>query len=287
MSQSFNDDENWDLEIKPISSLWELNLKEVWKYKYLLFLFVKRDIVTVYQQTILGPTWFFIQPILTSLTYLIVFGKIANMSTGDTPKLLFYLSGVAIWNYFTTCLNGTATTFTANAGIFGKIYFPRLVIPVSVIVSNSIKFFIQLIPLILFYIYFVSNGATVRPNIYMLLIPILLIMAGLLGLGIGIIVSSLTTKYRDLSFVLGVVVSLLMYASTVIYPLEAVKNKLLLTIIKLNPLTWTINAFRYCWFSTGEISWYGLAYSFGATVIFLMAGILIFNKTQKTFIDTV
>lgn len=280
--------EGWDLEIKPKVSLFDINLKEIWKYRDLLFLFVKRDIVTVYQQTILGPLWFFLQPILTSLTYVVVFGKIAKIETGAVPNMLYYLSGITIWNYFTTCLSGSSSTFTANANIFGKVYFPRLVTPISFVVSNIIKFFIQLLPLILFYLYYVVvQGVGVRPNISMLLLPLLLVIAGVMGMSIGLIVSSLTTKYRDLSFVVTIGLQLAMYVSTVIYPQEKVHNALMLRLIKANPMTWVIDAFHQACFSVGNLDWMGLLYASGFTLIVFLIGLVVFNKVEKTFIDTV
>ncbi len=279
--------QDWDLIIEPKRSLLALNLKEVWKYKDLLLLFVKRDITTVYKQTVLGPLWFFIQPILTSITYVIVFSKIAHLSTAGMPQILFYLSGVSLWTYFTTCLSSSSTTFTSNAAIFGKVYFPRLVSPLSVVASNVIKFAIQLLPLILCYIYFVLDGAEIRPNVTFLLFPILLLIAGLLGMAIGLIVSALTTKYRDLSFVVNVLMQVLMYASTVLYPQEVITNEFIKTLVQLNPMTWIIDAFRFSVFGVGEMAWGGILYSVIVTMITLLGGIIIFNQVEKTFVDTV
>jgi lipopolysaccharide transport system permease protein len=282
-----NKEEHWDLEIKPKAGLLDINLKEVWKYRDLLFLFVKRDIVTVYQQTILGPVWFFLQPILTAFTYFIVFSKIAKIPTEGVPQMLFYLSGITIWNYFTTCLNGASSTFTANAAIFGKVYFPRLVTPLSALISNIIKFGIQLLPLIIMYVFFVVRGSNVRPTFELLILPLLLFNAGFLGMSLGLIVSSLTTKYRDFTFVISVVVQSLMYLSTVIYPLSSVDNPIMHKCIEYNPMTWVIDAFRTGCFGEGEVSYMGLLYATAATFLFTIIGIIMFSKTEKTFIDTV
>jgi len=281
--------ENWDLEIKPKVSLLDINLKEIWKYRDLLFLFVKRDIVIVYQQTILGPLWFFLQPILTALTYLVVFGKMAQMGTGDVPKIIFYLSGITLWNYFTTCLSGASSTFTANASIFGKVYFPRLVTPLSFVVSNIIKFLIQLLPLVCFYLYYViARDSDIRPTPSLLLLPILLVISGIMGMSLGLIVSSLTTKYRDLSFVVTIGIQLAMYVSTVIYPLKEAKNEWMVMFMKLNPMTWIIDAFHYgCFGKAGEVNFYGLLYSLSFMLITFLIGIVVFNRVEKTFIDTV
>ncbi|MFQ3576754.1 MAG: ABC transporter permease [Cytophagales bacterium] len=281
------ENESWDLVIEPKVKLLDFNLKEVWKYRDLLMLFVKRDLVTVYQQTILGPLWFFLQPILTSFTYFIVFGKIANIGTGEVPQMLFYLSGITIWNYFTTCLNGASSTFSTNANIFGKVYFPRIVTPLSALLSNIVKFFIQLLPLIILYVSFVLKGADVRPSWEMILLPLMLFYAGFMGMSIGLVVSSLTTKYRDFSFVMTIVVQSLMYLSTVIYPIEKVNNPILKKIIQLNPMTWVIDSFRVACFGHSQIDWYGMFISGIVTIVLFFFGLIMFNKTEKTFIDTV
>lgn len=281
------EDKRWDLVIEPKVKLLDINLKEVWKYRDLIMLFVKRDLVTVYQQTILGPLWFFLQPILTAVTYFVVFSKIANIGTGEIPQMLFYLSGITIWNYFTTCLSGASTTFTSNAHIFGKVYFPRLVTPLSAVISNIIKFGIQLLPLIIMYVSFLFKGASIRPSWELVLLPVMLLFAGFLGMSIGLVVSSLTTKYRDFTFVMTIVTQSLMYLSTVIYPLSKVSNPLLRQIITYNPMTWVIDTFRIACFGHETVDWAGMAYSGSVTLVLFFIGLVMFNRTEKTFIDTV
>jgi len=275
----------WDLEIKPSQSLFQLNLKEVWKYKDLLFLFVKRDITTVYKQTILGPVWFFIQPILTSLTFMLVFGKIANLPNGEVPPALFYLSGVILWTYFSTCVSATSNTFLSNANIFGKVYFPRLVSPISMVMSNIIKFSIQLIPFFLLWSYFLFTNQ-IHPNCWMFIFPILIIQTALISLGTGLVISSLTTKYRDFTHLLNFSLQLLMYASSVIYPLNKANEKYKI-FLELNPMTWVIENFRYGFLGSGVIELDGIVYSWAVTIIVLVVGMFMFSKVERNFMDTV
>lgn len=285
MSKSDSESE-WSLEIKPVSGWFNFQLKDVWKYRDLLFMFVRRDFVSVYKQTILGPSWFFLQPILTTITFTIVFGKIAKIPTDDVPPVLFYMSGIVCWGYFADCFTRTSSTFIANAHIFGKVYFPRLISPLSNVISILIKFGIQMTLLIGFLIYYKLNGALVNPNAYILLTPYLIfIMAGL-GLGFGIIVSSLTTKYRDLSFLVGFGVQLLMYATPVIYPLSAAPDKYK-WIILLNPMTSIIDTFRVAFLGAGEFNPGNLIYSSVFMVVIMTIGVIIFNRIEKTFMDTV
>ena len=280
-----NDDE-WTLIIKPKTSWFNLNLKELWHYKDLLMLFVKRDFISLYKQTILGPLWYFIQPILTAVTYSIMFGKIANISTAGLPKLVFYLSGITIWNYFAECLNKTSNTFISNSNIFGKVYFPRLIVPLSIIISNMITFFIQLLLFIAFLLYYYSKGSPIHPSKYIFLLPLLILILAGFGLGVGIIISSLTTKYRDLRFLITFGVQLLMYASPIIYPLSAT-GKLKFYIL-LNPLSSVIETFRYMFTGgIGEYHWHYLLYSFIFMIIVLTIGVILFNKVEKSFMDTV
>ncbi len=279
--------EQWDTEIKPRGSLFEINFKEIWQYRDLYTLFVKRDIVTTYKQTILGPAWFFIQPIFTTLIYVVIFGQVAGISTGTVPQPLFYLSGVAMWNYFSSCLTRTSSTFTANAGVFGKVYFPRIVVPLSVVTSSLLRFFIQLCLLIFAYLFYVLYmDISLSPNIYLLLFPILVLMMAGLSLGLGILVSSLTTKYRDLNMFFSFIVGLWMYATPVIYPLNTIpKDKQ--WMMALNPLTSVFEAFKFGAFGDGTFSWMQLGYSFGFMVILLGLGIVVFNRVQRSFMDTV
>ncbi|MCF8342712.1 MAG: ABC transporter permease [Chitinophagaceae bacterium] len=291
--------ESWDLEIKPQAHLLDINLREVWRYRDLLWMFVKRDFTAQYKQTILGPLWHFIQPLFTTVVFLVVFTNIAKISTDGVPPVLFYMSGITIWNYFSSCLNATSNTFVANAGIFGKVYFPRLVIPLSTVMSNIVKFGIQFLLLLaamLWYKLAPSTSSTPLPSAdkfnpstftSLALIPtIILIMAGL-GLGLGIIISSMTTKYRDLTVLIGFAVQLLMYATPVVYPLSTITSAKLRFWITLNPLTPLVEAFRYAMLGVGSFDYASFGYSIGFMVITLFIGLLIFSKVEKTFMDTV
>lgn len=272
--------------IKPKNKLFEVDFKEIWQYRDLLSMFVKRDIVTQYKQTILGPTWFFIQPALTTIMYMVVFGGIAKISTDGLPQPLFYLSGIVLWQYFSDCLNKTSSTFTTNQNIFGKVYFPRLIVPLSTVVSNLMRLGIQFSLFIGVYIYYIIVGVNVAPNIYALLIPLLIVMIAGLSLGFGIIISSMTTKYRDLTILFTFVVQLWMYATPVIYPLSTMSSKYQ-WIIALNPLTSIFEAFKYGTMGVGTFSWTQLGYSFTFMIILLSIGIVVFNKVQRSFMDTV
>ncbi|MCX7987717.1 MAG: ABC transporter permease [Bacteroidales bacterium] len=279
-------EENWDLVIRPRRSIFQIDFKAIWEYRDLLTMFVRRDIVVVYKQTILGPLWFFVQPILTTLIYILVFGRIAGISTDGVPMILFYLSGVIMWNYFSECFNITAKTFTENAGIFGKVYFPRLIMPLSKVISGLIKFGIQFMLFLLIYLYYLLYEGSVRPNINLVLVPYLVILMALLGLGFGIIFTSLTTKYRDLNFLIAFGVQLLMYATPVIYPVSAIPEKYKLYILA-NPMTPIIEAFKNAFLGSGFCSFGGLIYATIFTAIVFLLGVLIFNKTEQNFIDTV
>ncbi|HET7818095.1 MAG TPA: ABC transporter permease [Bacteroidia bacterium] len=280
-------DQNWDLTIRPKRSLLDVDLKALWHYRDLLMLFVRRDIVSVYQQTILGPIWFFLQPILTTITFIVIFGNIAKLSTDGVPSVLFYLSGLVLWNYFAACLTSTSDTFTANAAIFGKVYFPRLIIPLSLVVSNLLKMGIQVFLFIVVWLYFLfQDESVVRVNAVVLLFPFLLILMAGYGLSFGIIISSLTTKYRDLKFLVQFGVQLLMYASPVVYPLSMVPEKYK-WILLLNPMTSIIETFKYGFLGSGMYNIVWLLYNFIGMFFFLNVGVLIFNKVEKTFMDTV
>ena len=278
---------DWDLTIKPKRSLLDIDLKALWHYRDLLMLFVRRDIVAVYQQTILGPIWFFLQPILTTITFVVIFGNVAKLSTDGVPSVLFYLSGIVLWNYFADCLNKTSETFIANAAIFGKVYFPRLIIPLSIIVSNLIKMGIQFVLFLGFWLYFLfKEGSVVHVNNIALLFPFLLLFMAGYGLSFGIIISSLTTKYRDLKFLIGFGVQLLMYASPVVYPLSTVPEKYQ-WILLLNPMTSIIETFKYGFLGAGIYNPLWLLYNFLGMIFFLVIGVLVFNKVEKSFMDTV
>ena len=278
----------WDTEIKPRTGLFNVDFKEIWRYRDLWSMFVKRDIITAYKQTILGPLWFFIQPIMTTVMYMVVFGGIAGISTDGLPQPLFYLSGICLWQYFSACLNSTSSTFLANAGIFGKVYFPRLIVPLSTVTSNLIRFFIQLGLFIVVYLYYVIFTDThVMPNMYLLLFPVLIIMLAGLSLGFGILFSSMTTKYRDLTLLLAFFVQLWMYATPIIYPLSTITNEKLKLIMSLNPLTSIVETFKHGVLGVGSFSWWSLGYSFGFMVVLMGIGIVIFNRVQRSFMDTV
>ncbi len=290
LSPAIQEDQNkWTEVIAPKSSIFDLHLADVWRYRDLLMLLVRRDFIATYKQTILGPTWFFLQPILTAITYWVIFGQIANLSTENLPALLFYLPGITLWNYFSDCLNKTASVLKDNAAIFGKVYFPRLIMPLSIVVSNLVKLAIQMFLFILIWIFYLVagfKGGALHPNITICLIPFLIIVIGGLGLGFGMVISSLTTKYRDLIFLLSFGVQLLMYATPVIQPLSAVKGKWRLLFVA-NPMTSIIETFRYAFLGTGSFSVSGLLYSTVFMLVVMFFGILIFNKVEKSFMDTV
>jgi lipopolysaccharide transport system permease protein len=278
--------DNWTQVIRPKKNLFEIDFREVWVYRDLLVLFIRRDIVTKYKQTILGPLWFIIQPVLTTLMYLLVFGRIANIPTDNTPPILFYLSGIVAWTYFSVCLNSTANTFISNAGIFGKVYFPRLIVPISIVISNIIQFLIQLMLLIVAMGIYYLKGTTFTFSYSLFLLPYLILLMALLGLGFGIIISSLTTKYRDLTNLMGFGVQLWMYATPIIYPLSVIPDKYKIYILA-NPLTAIIITFKSALLGTQSINYGYLLYSSGFTVVILFLGIVIFNRVERSFMDTV
>lgn len=279
--------EQWDTIIKPSSSLFEIDVRELWRYRDLIIMFTKRDIVANYKQTILGPIWFFIQPLLTTITFVVIFGNIAKISTDGLPQVLFYLAGITCWNYFSECLTRTANTFRENANIFGKVYFPRLVVPLSIVISNLIKFAIQLLLFLVIWLYFLLfTESQIHITEAILLLPLLVFLMAGLGLGFGIIFSSLTTKYKDLVFLLTFGVQLAMYATPVIYPLSTISDKYK-PYIMANPVTAIVETFRYGFLGTGTFSWQMIVYSLMCTLVILMVGVVIFNKVEKTFMDTV
>ncbi|WP_426092163.1 ABC transporter permease [Flavobacterium sp. DSR3-2] len=289
MNHNEHTNTTWLFEITPKNKFFSLNLKEVWQYRDLLMLFVKRDVVTVYKQTVLGPLWYLIQPLFTSITFTIIFNNLAGIDTGTVPPFLFNLAGITVWNYFTACLTGTSNTFGANAGIFGKVYFPRLIVPISIVISNLIKFGIQFLIFIAFYIFYYLKGAVVGLNGSVVFFPFLIVLMGVLGLGLGMFISSLVTKYRDFSNLIGFGVQLLMYLSAVMYPMALIQEKLPTYgwIVQYNPLAYIIETARYMLLDVGQISVWGLGYTFLVTVMVFFVGVLIFNKTEKSFIDTV
>ncbi len=288
-----NETQEWTTIIKPKDKLLAVDFKELWRYRDLYTLFVKRNIITQYKQTVLGPLWFVIQPVLTVIMYMVVFGGIAGIATDDIPQPLFYLSGTCMWHYFSDCLGRTSNTFVSNSGLFGKVYFPRLITPLATVTSNLLRFGIQLGLFIVVYVIYAIQGCTAHLTWYILLFPVLVLMLAGLALGFGILISSMTTKYRDLQILFSFVVSLWMYATPIVYPLSLVKGKMaagmdLYTIMHLNPVTPVLETFKYGALGAGEfIGWQWLAYSFVFMVVLLAFGVVIFNKTQKSFMDTV
>ena len=282
------DKQKWDLKIKPSSNFFYLQYNEVWLYRYLIWLFIKRDFTTLYKQTILGPLWLFLQPLITTIVFSFIFSSVAKISTDGVPPVIFYMSGLIAWNYFAQCLSSTSTVFTSNAGLFSKVYFPRIIIPISKTISSLTKFGIQLLMFLLFYFYFLLNGNTaIRPNISLLwILPLLILQMGFLGQALGMIVSSLTTKYRDLQHLISFGTQLLMYASPIVYPLSSVPEKYRF-YINLNPMTPIINIFRQAFIGVGTFDISTLYQSFLVTVLIFLTGLIFFNKFERNFIDTV
>lgn len=282
-------EEDWDIEITSHNRLLDLKLKDVWHYRDLLILLVKRDFIAFYKQTIFGPIWFFVQPVITIVMYTIVFGNLAGIPTDGVPKPLFYLAGTIIWNYFADCLIKTSTVFKDNAAMLSKVYFPRLILPLSIVLSNLVKFGVQLILFVVLLIYYWLKGAIIHPNAIVLLFPMLIMLIAAQGLGLGMMISAVTTKYRDLAFIVSFGVPLLMYSTTVIYPLSEVlqRHPNYQWIVKLNPVTAVIETFRQGFLGKGSFSWTLLGYSGLITMFLLITGIIIFNRIEKNFVDTV
>jgi lipopolysaccharide transport system permease protein len=285
MSQKNTTAEQWDSVIESRHSLFDINLKEIWHYRDLLVLFVRRDFVTVYKQTILGPLWFFIQPLLTTITFTIIFGNVAQLSTDGAPKIIFYMAGITLWNYFSTCLTTVSGVFNANASIFGKVYFPRLIMPLTIVISNLMKFAVQFLLFICFVVYFTLQNQ-IQPNSWILLTPFIIILMALISMGIGLILSSMTTKYKDLNQLIGFGVQLFMYATPVIYPSSSVPQDYQ-WVVELNPLVGLFDYMRYAYLGVGEFTISDLVYPSIFSIVILAVGVLVFNKTQKTFMDTV
>ena len=279
--------EYWTTEISPSSHAKGLGLRELWQKKYLIWLFIKRDITVQFKQTIFGLGWYFISPLFSMFMYIVVFGRIAGIPTDDIPQPVFYLSGICLWEYFSECLTAVSGTFQTNAGLFGKVYFPRLASPVSVVMSKLFRFSLQLGTFVIVYLMFVFKGVNLCPNWYLLLFPVLIFMIQGLALGLGLIVSSLTTKYRDLTNFFGVFVSLWMYATPIVYPLSYVTNPTLHKIMLINPMTAIIETFKFGAYGAGEFSWQALGYSAAIIAVLLLIGIMMFNRKQKSFIDTI
>lgn len=279
--------ENWTTIIKPKTGWFDINLKEIWQYKDLIYMFLKRNFTSSYKQTILGPLWFLISPLMTSSMFTVVFGQIAKISTDGVPQFLFYMAGNTAWSYFSACLTSTSVTFTGNAALFGKVYFPRLISPITTVIYALLSFVIQLILMLISMAFFAfARGEFVHPNIWILLVPVMVLQMAMLGLGIGIIISSLTTKYRDLSILVGFGVHLWMYATPIVYPLSEVPQ-FLEKIIILNPMAPVVNNFRYAFLGSGYPEVKSWILSWIITLFFLVLGVVLFSKIEKTFMDTV
>ena len=280
-------EEHWDLIIKPKNKWHQIDLKAIWRYRDLLMLLVRRDFVAVYKQTILGPLWFFIQPVITALTFTFIFGRVAKISTDGMPPMLFYIAGITLWSYFSDCFSKTSNTFIANASVFGKVYFPRLIIPLSILVSNLMKLAIQLLIFISMWAYYLYTSNTIHPQWqFIWALPILIFMMAGLGFGFGVLISSLTTKYRDFTFLIGFGVQLLMYASSVVLPISSMSPKVQ-SIMLLNPLTSVIEAFKFIFLGSGFFDVFYLIYGFGFMMVLVIISVIIFNKVEKSFMDTV
>jgi len=278
--------EKWSIIIKPKNKIFEINLKEFFEYADLLFLFVRRDFVAYYKQTILGPLWFLLQPILSTIVFTVIFGNIAKIPTDGVPQVLFYMAGIVCWNYFSTCLTTNSSTFLSNASIFGKVYFPRLIIPVSVVISNLFKFAIQFALFIFIGIYFYLKGSNITPNLWILFFPVLILQMGLISLGFGLLISAMTTKYRDLSFLVAFGIQLWMYATPIVYPISQIPEKWKF-IFMINPMSSIVEVFRYSFLGSGGVDFQYIFVSLLVTVIIFIIGLLAFNKVEKTFMDMV
>lgn len=284
--KSIDEDSNWTMVIRSRSGWFDIDLSELWRYRDLIVLFVRRDFVAYYKQTILGPLWFLLQPLFSTIVFTVIFSNIAHIPTDGLPPFLFYMSGIVPWTYFASCMTQTSNTFITNAGVFGKVYFPRLVVPVSVVISNLLAFAIQFGLFLVFLIYFYLNGSTIQPNVWILLVPLLLVQMAALGLGMGILISSMTTKYRDLALTLGFGVQLWMYATPIVYPLSQIPAQWQ-WLFALNPMTAIIETFRYAFLGSGAIQPWMLGVSFTMTLLILAVGIVLFSRVEKTFMDTI
>ena len=281
-----DNDQVWTTVIGPLRGGLNFNFKELWRYRDLIELFARRDFVTVYKQTILGPLWFLLQPLLTTIVFTVIFGRIANIPTDGLPPMLFYMAGIVSWNYFSSCLTITSNTFITNANIFGKVYFPRLTVPVSVVIINLITFFIQFLLFLCFLFYFYSRGAPIKPSVWIFLTPCLILQMGILGLGIGILVSSLTTRYRDLTFVVGFGTQLWMYATPIVYPMSQIPERWQ-WLYAFNPMASVIETFRYAYLGSGSVNLGQLVISVGMTIFIFGIGVMLFSRIEKTFMDTI
>jgi lipopolysaccharide transport system permease protein len=284
--ESIEEDINWTMEIQSRTGWFDIDFAELWRYRDLILLFVRRDFVAIYKQTILGPLWFLLGPLFSTLVFTVIFGNIAKIPTDGLPPFLFYLSGIVTWSYFSGCMTKTSNTFIENAGIFGKVYFPRIAVPIAVVITNLITLAIQFSLFLVFLIYYYLLGSSIHPNIWILLLPMLLIQMAALGLGMGILISSMTTKYRDITFLLGFGVQLWMYATPIVYPLSQIPEKWQ-WLFALNPMTAIVETFRYAFLGSGAIQPWVLSLSAGMTILILILGIVMFSHVEKTFMDTV
>ena len=278
--------DSWTTHIKPKSGWLDVSMAELWEYRDLIIMFVNRDFVAQYKQTILGPLWFLLQPLFSTVIFTIIFSRVAHIPTDSIPPFLFYMAGNVVWGYFSNCFNATSTTFVSNAAIFGKVYFPRLVMPVSTVISRFVMFIIQFALFLVFYGYFYLKGAPVRPNVWMLSLPALLLQMAIMGLGFGILVSALTTKYRDLTFLVSFGIQLWMYATPIVYPLSQVPRKYR-PLMDLNPMTSVVEVFRYSFLGQGTVDAASIGLSWAVTLIVLALGVVLFSRVEKTFMDTV
>lgn len=279
-------EQNWDVILTSNKSFFDLQIKQIWVYRDLLMLFVKRDIIAAYKQTIFGPLWYFIQPIFTTVIFTFIFGTLAKLPTGGAPQPLFYLAGVTAWNYFADCLIKTSTTFRDNASVFGKVYFPRVITPLSIVISNLIRFGIQMLLFIGVLIYYVFNGYNFQISWQIILFPLFVLFMAMQGLGFGMLVTAMTTKYRDLAHLVGFGVQLMMYTTTVIYPLDSLSGKLY-WVVSLNPMTYIIEGIKTCTLGIGQITFFSFSYSLSVSVVIFLIGLLTFNKVEKSFVDTI
>ena len=278
--------ESWDVVIKPVHGWLNINVKDIIRYRELIFLFVRRDFVVFYKQTVLGPLWYIIQPLANTLVFTIIFGKVAKIPTDGIPPFVFYLSGTVVWAYFASCLNQTGKTFVANAGIFGKVYFPRITVPISIAITAVFQFIIQFTIFLGFFIYFWQSGTDIKPNIYVFTLPLIVLQMAILSVGIGLIISAATAKYRDLTFAMGFLVQLWMYLTPVVYPLSEVPDRLKIFIL-INPMTAIVESFRGAFLGVSSLTPQGLLLSIIITILSFIGGIIIFNRVEKTFMDTV
>lgn len=284
--QSITSPESWDMIIKPKTGWLDIDVREVWRYRDLIGLFVKRDFVAYYKQTILGPLWYLLQPLLTTIVFTVIFGKFAKIPTDGMPPFLFYLAGNVVWGYFSNTLNATSNTFISNKNMFGKVYFPRLAVPISVTISNLVQFSIQFCLFLVFYFYFYFKGVSLHPSIWILILPLLVIQMAVLSLGVGILISSMTTKYKDLRFAMGFLTQLWMYATPIVYPLSQVPEKLR-SIYILNPMVAIVESFKFVFLGSGSIRNSDILLSWIVTLIVLLGGLILFSRIEKTFMDTV